>query len=424
MKLIIRIFNILIMAMSVAAGIFLFMPPAFSFNSKVTLNVKTFSDFVPETEYSKDINIAELLGTDSIYVGIKFKLDVQGIADMKDGNKEKIDDTLIADNITDMIALLHEPVDLITDFFIRANMKKIITEQVTNYVDQAVESYRASQSPSVAAQIPSSQEIMDDVGINEEYFLNFSYALYDECNSDGATIDSANGVLIEQVNEALTRAEDSGAVDTSVFGDEQKASVKTSLTGVLTSLNLVQDDGVHLKKISEISYLYLAEYLKGELSATYDAASLAQKPGETIPAYADRLLDLYVRDKMPDIFYKIVGYVSLGLFIGLFVFAAVWGLLLVITLLKTFTKKPWTIFGFWFWLVGLVQLVLGFGLTWIARFALEKFDISKLGLPISDVLVSIKTYALVPSIIFLASIVVGIVYAILRGMCKAQVAAE
>ena len=278
MKLIIRIFNILIMAMSVAAGIFLFMPPAFSFNSKVTLNVKTFSDFVPETEYSKDINIAELLGTDSIYVGIKFKLDVQGIADMKDGNKEKIDDTLIADNITDMIALLHEPVDLITDFFIRANMKKIITEQVTNYVDQAVESYRASQSPSVAAQIPSSQEIMDDVGINEEYFLNFSYALYDECNSDGATIDSANDVLIEQVNEALTRAEDSGAVDTSVFGDEQKASVKTSLTGVLTSLNLVQDDGVHLKKISEISYLYLAEYLKGELSATYDAASLAQNP--------------------------------------------------------------------------------------------------------------------------------------------------
>ena len=105
MKIVIRILNIIIMAISVAAGIFLFMPPAFSFNSKVTINVATFSEFVPQTEYSKDIDIPTLLGTDSIYVGVRFKLDVAGIADMKDGDKEKINEKLIADNLKEMIGL-------------------------------------------------------------------------------------------------------------------------------------------------------------------------------------------------------------------------------------------------------------------------------------------------------------------------------
>lgn len=413
MKIAIRVLNIIIMAISVVAGIFLFMPPAFSFNSKVTINVATFSQFVPETEYSKDIDIPTLLGTDSIYVGVRFQLDVAGIADMKDGDKEKINDKLIAENLKEMIELLHEPIDLITDFTIRANIKRLISEQVYANVDQAVQTYNQK-----AGLDNKTEDIMEDVGINDAYFTNFSNALYDAANADGATVDSTNEVLLDQINEALIKAESSGAADTSSFGDSQKAAMTESLKGVFQSLNLIEDDGIHLKKISAIAYMYLSSYLKDQLKESYDEATLERKSGEKDDAYADRLLELFVKDKMPDLFYKIVGYVSLGLFIGLFVFAGVWAILLVITLLKTFTKKPWTIFGFWFWIVGVVELIVGFGLTAITKLVLSKFDVSQFGLPIKEVLISIKTYALVPSILFAVMIVVGIAYAFVRSAAK------
>lgn len=413
MKIAIRVLNIIIMAISVVAGIFLFMPPAFSFNSKVTINVATFSQFVPETEYSKDIDIPTLLGTDSIYVGVRFQLDVAGIADMKDGDKEKINDKLIAENLKEMIELLHEPIDLITDFTIRANIKRLISEQVYANVDQAVQTYNQK-----AGLDNKTEDIMEDVGINDAYFTNFSNALYDAANADGATVDSTNEVLLDQINEALIKAESSGAADTSSFGDSQKAAMTESLKGVFQSLNLIEDDGIHLKKISAIAYMYLSSYLKDQLKESYDEATLERKSGEKDDAYADRLLELFVKDKMPDLFYKIVGYVSLGLFIGLFVFAGVWAILLVITLLKTFTKKPWTIFGFWFWIVGVVELIVGFGLTAITKLVLSKFDVSQFGLPIKEVLISIKTYALVPSILFAVMIVVGIAYAFIRSAAK------
>ena len=401
------------MAISVAAGVFLFMPPAFSFNSKITVNVATFSKFVPETEYSKDIDIPTLLGTDSIYVGLKFSLDAQGIMDMKDGNKEKIDDALISKNLAETIEMLHEPVDLITDFTIRANIKRLISEQVYTNVDQAVQTYNSKANLN-----NKTEDVMDDVGINDAYFTNFANALYDAANADGATVDSTSDVLLEQIDEALIRAESSGVADTSSFGSSQKESMTNSLKSVFTSLNLIEDDGVHLKKISAIAYMYLANYLKGELAGSHDAASLERQSGENDEKYADRLLELFIKDKMPDLFYKIVGYVSLGLFIGLFVFAGVWAVLLLITLVKTFTKKPWTIFGFWFWIVGVVELIVGFGLTAITRIVLSRFDVSQFGLPIKQVLVSIKTYALVPSILFAAMIVVGIVYSFLKSAAK------
>ena len=413
MKIVIRVLNIIIMAISVAAGIFLFMPPAFSFNSKVTVNVSTFSQFVPQTEYSKDIDIPTLLGTDSIYVGLKFQLDAQGIMDMKDGDKEKIDESLISKNLEEAINMLHEPVDLITDFTIRANIKRLVSEQVTTNVDQAVQTYNQK-----AGVNNKTEDVMEEVGINDAYFTNFANALYDAANSDGATVDYVNEVLLDQVNEALAKAKKSGVADTSSFGDSQKQALSDSFMSVFSSLNLIEDDGIHLKKISAIAYMYLASYLKGELKSSHDEATLERQAGENDEKYADRLLELFIKDKMPDIFYKIVGYVSLGLFIGLFVFAGVWAILLIFTLIKTFTKKPWTMFGFWFWIVGVVELIVGFGLTAITRIVLSNFDVSQFGLPIKQVLVSIKTYALVPSILFVVMIVIGIVYGFFKRACK------
>ena len=422
MKLIIRIFNVVIMAIAAVAAVFLFLPPAFTFKSKITLNVDTFSQFVPETEYSKDIDIPKLLGTDVINVGLSFDLDIAGINEMKDGKKEVINDKLVSKNIDDIVTVLHEPVDLITEFAIRSNVKKLISEQVYNYVEQAFNDYKSSHPGSEKAISSSTEDILEEVGIDDEYYTNFTNELYDTANAKDATVDSVNNVLYDQINEALDRAKRSGIVDVSSFGDSAKENIRSSIVSVFNSLNLIKEDGNSLEPIGQIAYVYLSSYLKQELSSDMSEEELARKPDEEIGAYSDRLLETYVLTKMPDIFYQIVGYVSLGLFIGVFVFAGIWALLIVITLIKTFTKKPWTFFGPWFWLVGIVELILGFGLTALARFALRKVDIASLGLPIQNLLVSIKTYALIPSILFIVCIALAIVYTVIKSIAKKTIA--
>ena len=110
MKLILRIFNIVIMALSMMAGIFLFVAPSFSFNSEIALDVKKFSEFVPDTEYSHDIDIANLLGTDQIYLHIQFEIDRGGLTKTMKGDREVINNNVISKNIDSVLDELREPV--------------------------------------------------------------------------------------------------------------------------------------------------------------------------------------------------------------------------------------------------------------------------------------------------------------------------
>ena len=411
MKLIIRIFNFIIMALSLTATVLLFATPAFTFNSNIAIDVATFSKFVPETKYTSQFNIVELIGTDSIQVRIKFTLDAGGITRNMDGKKEKINNEIVVKNVDEIADILHEPIDLITDYSIRAVIKSTVKDEITKQVEEARQKYNSTST---------AEEIMDEVGMDDAYFTRFSNALYDSANKDDATVDSVSNVLYGQIDEALAKAEESGLVDNSGFTQDKKAVIQNNMVQILNELQLVNGDGT-LKKISQVSYIYLSSYLKGQLNGKVaDQTELEQKTSEAAPDYTDRLLGIFVVTLMPDAFYNIVGYVSLGLFIGLFVFAATWIFLLGWTLFKTLTKKPWTFFGPWFWLAGVLQLVLGLGLTVVCKFMLPRMKLPLNGLPIKSVIIAPRTYALVPSILFLVSILLAIAYAILRAEAKRQ----
>ena len=420
MKLIIRILNFVIMAICAAATVFLFMPPAFSFNSNVAIDVASFSKFVPETEYTKDLNIVDLVGADSIHLGIKFDLAATELYQVMGNDRDKINDKIISKNVDDIVKEMHEPVDLITDFTIRYVIKSIIEQQITEQVNAAVESYKDKYPEETSEK--GLQEILDDAGINDTYFTDFSNALYNEANREGATLETADQVLVDQVNDALYRASETGLVDTSNFNDEVVQTILGTLNKTLDDLHLVNEDG-SLKPIGKIAYIYLSDYLKKQLTGKVDAeteAQLAQKTDEKDEDYADRLLGIFVLTQMPNLFYQIVGYISLGLFIGLFVFAGIWVLLFLITLLKTFTKKPWTIFGFWFWLVGFIEVIMGIGITIFGKFILPTINISSLGLPLASVILVPRTYAIIPSLLFLAMIAFAVVYGIFKEAAKSK----
>ena len=417
MKIAIRIFNVVIMAIAVAAGIFLFTTTAFSFNSKIAVDVGMLSQFVPNTQYTEEIDVPKLLGTDVINLSVKFNVDMNGMNKAMTGDRDAINEMMISNNVEGLTQELHEPVERITSFVIRSTMKSTIRTEITTQVKAAVENAKNK-----GIEVDSTaEEIMDECEINDEYFTSFSNALYDAADADDATLDSVGDVLYQQIDEALAKSEESGMVDTSSYSESAKAEVKNNLATVFQDLKLVGDGG-KLKRISNIAYIYLAAHLKDEIQGKVsDPTALEQRTGEGDRDYADRLIDLYVTTQIPNIVYQILGYVFTALYIGLFVFAGIWGILFLITLIKTFTKKPWTMFGPWFWIIGALQLVLGIGLTILGKFVLPSYNISSLGLPLKSVILAPRTYALVPSLIYAGCIIVAIVYAFFKSELKNEI---
>ena len=427
MKTVLRIFNFVILALSATATILLFAMPPMHFNSKVVVNVEAFSEFVPETDYTKDIDIVKMIGTSKIEVSLKLDMDSSKMAEFMGGDKESINSTLIMQNISNITDTLREPVDLITDFTIRSVVQSTVQDEVTKQLQSGID--EANKEKTVITS--TAEDIMLEVGLTNDFFKNFAIVLYNAANTEGATIDDVNAVLIDQINLAIAMAEScqeivaaqdlsGNKVNISDFSETYSDEIKANLLNIFNQLNLVKEDNVHLKQISKICYVYLSEYLSDGLKDKVESSELVMKPEETYEKYSDRLLGYYVTTMLPQEFYDIVGYVALGLFIGLFVFAALWIILFIITLIKTFTPKPWTIFGPWFWILGSLQIVLGIVLSAVVRNVLPNLTSNLEGVPIDKVLVSLRTYALVPSILFIVCIPIAIAYAVIRHNAKRQ----
>ena len=411
MKLVLRILNLVIAAIAGVAVVLLFAMPAFSFNSKVVVDVNKFSSFIPETTYTKDIDVVDTLGTDEIQVGIKFKLSATDINKVMNGDKDIINNNVIVKNLNDTLEILDKAVDVLADNTIRKNLQNIIRDEIARQIENG--------KPE-GENTPSTEEIMETLDMDDHYFEVFADNLYDEANKDDATVDSVGAVLQEKIDEAVTKAEKSGAIKPGTYTQEQKEQNKLNLRNVLQQLDMIKEDGEHLEKISELPYLYILKYVKEQLNGKVAETELNKKAGETNKDHTFRLLEAWVLNLMPDVFYKVVSYVSLGMFIGLFVFAGTWILLAAFELLHFIfvTKKHRLFKGLFlpiFVIVGLLQVVLGFVLTGVCKYVLPaKLDISRFKLPIKDAIIVPRTCTLATSIVFIITVGVGIAYFILK----------
>lgn len=398
------------MAISLAAAVLLFAMPSFSFNSNIALDVQKLSEFVPKTQYTNELKVVDALGTDEIQVAIKFSLNLGGVTKAMGGNRQVINDNVVSNNVNGIVNTLHEPVDLITDYSIRTMLKSTIKDEITKQID--------------AAKIDSgstTQEIMEESNIDDKYFTNFAFELYNATNEDGATTESVGNVLYWQIDEAINRAQKSGQpIDATKYKDKL-SDISNNLTKVLTDLKLVKEDGT-LVKLSEVSYFYLSNYLRDELvKKGQDAAPLAQKSDETLPTYTDRLITTYVLTQMPDAFYKTVSGICVGLFIGIFLFTAIWLFLFGWTLFKTFfSKKPYSFFGPIYWVIGSLQIVLGLGLTIFGKYIFPTIKFNMGQIPLKSIVLAPRTFALVPSILFLITVPLAIGYLVVKIIAKKQ----
>ena len=398
-KLISRLFSLLIAATAVVATVLLFTLSPLSFNSKVVVDVATISKAIPETDYTKNINAKDLLGTEEIQVGVKFTMSLDDISKAKAGDKEVMNDRLLKENLDGVLETLDNAIDVLADNTIRTALKSTISEEIKKQIENAI----PESSPY------NTEQIMAALDVGEEYFRGFTSALYAEANRNGATADSVSTVLLEQTGEVMMRAEKGGYIKSSAFTDEQKNAVKDGLDKILGQLNMKNDDGT-IKHISDLPYIYSINFVQKELTGKVDASELAQRSGESLRQQSDRLLELYVFDLMPTTFYTIVSYISLGILIAVFVLAGIWLLLAAYEVLSfLFPKAKFRLIKLvlvpLFFIASIVQIGLGFVLTGVFKYVLPKsLDIASLGVPVKEVILVPRTFALGTSIVVIITI--------------------
>ena len=408
MKLIVRIMHLVIAAIAAVATILLFAMPALSFNSKVVLDVEAVSNIVPSTEFTKDIDFVEVLGTNEIQAGISFKLSATDINKVMNGDRDVINEKVLIKNMDETLQTLDDGIEVLADYTIRTNLTGIVKQELIKQVENA------------KPEDKTTEEVLEYLSLGDEEYKEFAYSLYDSANSKNANVDSVGQVLLEHIDEILVKVEKMTGSKSGTFTDEQKEDAKNNMKGMLKQVKILKDDDYSLHPISDLPYLYAIDFVKEKLNGKVSADKLAIKEGETNREYSNRMLETYVVTQMPEIVYQIVGYVSLGLFIGMFVIAGTWILLAAFEVLHFFfvNKKHRLFKGLFmpfFILAGIIQIVLGFVLTGAVKYVLpEKIDITKFNLPIKSAVIVPRTCTLATSIVFIIAIGAMIALGILK----------
>jgi len=411
MKLITRIFNLVIAATAVVATVLLFSLAPLSFNSKVVVAVDTIAQAVPETDYTKNINAKELLGTDEIQVGVKFSMSFDDIKKAKEGDKKLMNERLLKENLDGVLDTLDKAIDVLADNTIRTSLKKTISEETKKQI--------ANAKPDSIDKTP--EQILELLDIGESYYKNFANALYNEANRKGSTVDSVSTVLLDQTGEILMKAEKSGFAQAGSFTEEQKQAVKNGLNTILTQLEIINEDGT-LKPLSDLPYMYAIKYVQKELTGKVSANELKAKTNETTRQHSDRLLELYVFNLMPDAFYNTVKYISIGIIIAIYILAGIWIFLALYEVLAAiFPKTNLKVMkGFLiplFTIGAILQIALGFVLTGVFKYVIpNNFDLSTFNIPVKQAILVPRTFALGTSIVVIVTIVLLFVNLILKSI--------
>lgn len=448
MKSVVRIFNLIIMAVSGLAAALLFINSTLTFNSRISfdnefinnyfstvvekINQPTQSETDPvlKEPFINEINVTKILGTDHVNLKVQFDLSFNEINTlMGKRDKELVNQELLDKNLSSIFADLHEAVNILTEYTARTALRSVAKKEIYKQVRKSLED---TGYPSTAT------ELMDEVGMNDNYFRGFAKTLYDAANipdnpstakeDDGCSVNKFVQTIKLQLEDVLDEADKitGGKVNKEAMlnNPDLDNELRNGFISVITAADLIQSDGETFVKMEKAAYVFLAKILKEQLSSTVSPGELEPQVGESREAYAERLSKLYAHNMLPDVFYTIIGYSSLGLFIGVIVFAAIWAILIVITLIRTFSsKKPWTIFGPWFWIVGSLQVVLGLALTIFCKFYLPSMSFMQRALegsPIKSLAVAPRTSMLIPSMIFLGMIVFAIVYTIIAHPVKKE----
>ena len=429
MKLIIRIFNIVFMAISAAAIILLFAAPAINVGVNYKVTAEQIETIFKQTSSSADedtkkiiesIDIPEALGGESIDVGLSLRLTSKALARSVNGDyKTVIDEEFVDPNVQGLIDSLTDPLHKIVKGVIKQLLPSILIEEL----DKLIEENKGEETRSAA-------ELREFAGLNNAYFKQLSEILFNALDRDDATVDSLSTVLFDELSAAVNKLRDADlGFEMPEIDSTYKSSLTATLESVLDEIGLLKEDGEHIYSLNVIidgTIVNLIEQSKSESgSGSASGETMEEKAARLEPVLSDLIKSFLTEDV-----YNTIGKVLAIIFFVLIGFAAIWAFLFIYTLFRTIfaSKKFYTFTGPLFWIAGVIQLVLGVGITIATSIILNGNYLSQMGGEAAEfaknLSISIITSFFVPSIFVLLMFPLSITYGVFKHKYKKQLKAE
>ena len=415
MKTIIRIFNIVFVAISALAIVLLVALPTVSLNVSYTITAEQITKVIPENETTKDIDFKEVLGGEKIVIGLSLSVTPKALGASVTGNsKEVIDKEFIDPNIESVTNTLRDPIHRVAKGVAKQLLVKVLIQQFEDIINE-----------NKGEDSRSATQIRNASGLDDNYFKGFTEELFVTIDKPNATISGAVDVMFDKLSDAVTRiSQESSGIEIPEIDSTYKSSIQSSLITVLDDANLLKEDGETLYSFDTIIDGLLVDLLRqsGSGNEAPEGETMEEKAAQLQPTLAKLIKGVFT-DEM----YDVMATVLKVMLIVLIVLIAVWAFFLVFTLLKTILgrKKMWTFTGPHFWIAGVIQLVLGIGLTIATSVLLSSTALANM-MPsgsenaLAGISASVVTSCFIPSILVLIMIPLTIVYLVFKHKVKVE----
>lgn len=423
MRKVLRILNIIYMAIAVAAIIVYFTVPFVNLEANVVINkteITTLINKVPGGEKLKESDLFK--ENEQVEVSIRLNVTPTEVFKAASGDRvETINTYFIYPKIQDVINALRDQVNRASVAILRYAAKDTINNQVDKY--------------------------REDQPINQEKVEEAADKILDSILEENATVESVSETIYEEVVNIL----DDAGIE---HGDLTQEQIEEKLEEVLDEYGLVNEDGT-LKDPEDVAGALLYDLITqydifgsegsgiGEEGDLTSSSSTEPKPAihrantpsneltvEEKAAKVESVLTEQIKTRLQGQFITISSGAYVGMLILFIIFIVTWAFLFIFTLIRTCRpKKCYTFFGPIFWAVGAVQIALGIGLMIASNAAGNIVNylggvITKSGTFLSifqEIHISASASALIPGILVLCCIPLTIVYHIYKKKVKKQI---
>ena len=421
------------MAMAATAIICLLAMPTLKINLGYTLTADQMAESFPSggSEGSggeNQLDVKEYLGDDGISLDLGLEIKSKLLFSVLSGDPtEAIEKNFVDPNVKNIVAALKAPINKIGKGMVTFMFKQYYINIFENEIDAVKGS----------SETRTNEEIRIAGGLTDKYLKSLAEKTYDEVDSSKATVTSVHNVIVSSTKEANAKFNKANTgVTIPEFDNQDDADALNATKEMLDSVGMIKDDGESLYPMSVIMDAMLVDAFRETTNSNKEGKSSAPA-SETLEEKASKLNSVladFIKELIPEDSYKTVAMVLKIVLAVLVVFIATWAIFFLNTLLRTLLakKKVWTFTGPIFWILGIIQIILGVGLT-IAVAAVMS-NASKLTSmmggseetaeaatnAMANIKISIFTSMFVPSIILLILIPTMIAYGILKGKYKRE----
>lgn len=426
MKKIIKLFNYILIAAAALSIISLIMSPTLKVSVAYTVTPAQLAEALPKTDSSESegVDVTEVIGEEGITLELSLSADPKFLLScIGTDSTTAIEQNFIDPNAKNIAQSLRKPLSGIG----RGMLKYMFTKFYISSYEKAIDEVKAEDDAR------SATEIRNQAGLTDKFLQRYAEDLLLATDKKGATVTSVNDISFENLVDGTSKFNNANVGVVLPVPDETRRADSHDLTKeMLDTIGMVQSDGESLYPLTLVMDAMLSELFREATKKEGDP-----EPELTIEQKAAQLNDVlikFLKSMIPAGSYSTIAMIMKIAFFSLVAFAAIWALFLVFTLLRTFIAKVkiWTFTGPIFWILGLIQIILGVVLTGIISLALSSNILSSMGgaptSEASDVInnlkITIATATFVPSIILLIMIPAMIVYAVLVHKYKSGIRSD